>query len=234
MKKTNKSRTFHLRKVRDKKIAGVKWIFFDLDGTLADTIPALYKAYLNFLNNFKKRGTRKEFAILNGPSLPEIVSYLKTKHNLKSSYNDLLRLYGELVLNSYSKVGPMDNAQIVLQKLNKLNHKLMLVTSANRDIALKFVSNQGWQKYFQNYVFGNEMKKAKPDPAIYKLALKKAGVYPAAAITIEDSTNGVSSAKQAGTLVVGLAKNETKNSLLKAGADLVIFELQDILPFLSG
>mgnify|MGYP001573834756 FL=1 len=210
----------------------MSWIFFDLDGTLADTIPVLYNVYLNFLNNFKKTGTKKEFAILNGYSLPEIVLFLKSKHNLKASKSYLLKLYKDKILISYNNgVKPLDNAHVVLQKLHKLNYKLMLVTSADYNIALRFISSQGWRKYFQNYVFGNEVDKAKPNPAIYKLAIKKAGISPAAATTIEDSPNGVLSAKRAGTLVVGLAKNETKNSLLKAGADIVILELKDILSF---
>ncbi len=206
----------------------MKWIFFDLDGTLADTVPALYDVYINFLNNFNKQGTRKEFARLNGPSLPEIVLILKLKYNLKNNKEYLLELYREKISNSYKKVMPMADAGIVLQRLNELNYKLMLVTSASRDIALRFISGQGWQKYFQNYVFGNEVKKAKPDPAIYNLALKKAGITSSEVAVIEDSPNGILSAKRAGILVVGLTDSKKSGILLQAGADIVVPELQDV------
>ena len=215
----------------NKKIAGIKWIFFDLDGTLADTVPALYKVYLDFLSNYKKEGTRKEFAILNGYSLPEIILFLKSKHNLKASKSYLLKSYRKNILNSYKKVRPMNNARIVLQNISRLNYKLMLVTSANRNIALNFISSQGWQKYFHNYVFGNEVKKSKPDPTIYNLAVEKAGVAPKNVAVIEDSPNGILSAKRAGILTIGLIDTNTKSDLLKAGADIIISELKNLLSF---
>ena len=218
-------------KNKNKKLADVKWIFFDLDGTLADTIPALYGVYLDFLKKFEKKGAKKEFTILSGPSLPEIIAKLKSKYNLKYEEGALLKIYQELISFSYTSIRPSANAGAVLQKLNKLNYKLMLVTSADRDIAMKFISNQGWQKYFHNYVLGNEVKNSKPNPAIYNLALEKAGVAPDEAVAIEDSPNGVLSAKRAGSLVIGLAEIETKNTLLEAGADIVVSGLKDILPF---
>ena len=56
-----------------------KCIIFDLDGTLIDSIPELYSAYKNFLNKFGYIGNKKEFELLNGPKLDEIISLLKKK-----------------------------------------------------------------------------------------------------------------------------------------------------------
>ena len=173
----------------NKKIRGRDWIFFDLDGTLADTMPALYNIYIKFLDNFKKRGTREEFLMCSG-SLPEIILFLRSRHDLKASRDDLLKLYRKEVLASYGKLKPVKNARMVLRELNELNYKLMLVTSAEKDTAMGFILRQGWQKYFQNYVFGNEVENAKPNPAIYRLALEKAGIGPRAAGGGEESPHG--------------------------------------------
>ena len=38
-----------------------QWIFFDFDGTLVGSIPAMYQIYLKFLKKFGKIGTKNEF-----------------------------------------------------------------------------------------------------------------------------------------------------------------------------
>jgi len=49
------------------------WIFFDLDGTLADSIKIMNDVYFKFLAHFNLKGNIDEFNQLNGPSLNEII-----------------------------------------------------------------------------------------------------------------------------------------------------------------
>ena len=73
------------------------WIFFDLDGTLVDSIDIMYNIYRSFLKDFKIIGTKTEFNNLNGPSLKEIVIYLKKKYNFNSSVDELLIKYQNMI-----------------------------------------------------------------------------------------------------------------------------------------
>lgn len=210
------------------------WIFFDLDGTLADSIPAMYQAYLNFLSKYDKKGTREEFEELNGPALPEIVSILKTRYGLVGDVVELMDLYRKQIFDAYKNiVKPMDGAGDTLKALKNRGYKLVLVTSAGQEIANGFIKQQRWNKYFQDYVFGNEINKAKPSSDIYALALKKANASSDTVVVIEDSCNGVKSAKGTGAFVVGLANNQTKEELSKAGADATISWLEEILSILE-
>lgn len=209
------------------------WIFFDLDGTLADSIPAMCQVYQDFLNGFDKRGTKKEFEELNGPSLSEIVSVLKARYGLFDDEFLLADLYMEKISGAYKNiVKPMNGASDVLEVLKEKDYKILLVTSASREIAMEFVKQQRWDKYFQDYVFGNEVKKAKPAPDIYELALKKTKVSSSSVVIVEDSYNGIQSAKSTGAFVIGLAHNQTKEELSKHGADMTISQLQEILSIL--
>ena len=206
------------------------WVFFDLDGTLADSIPAMYQVYLDFLSKFDKRGTKEEFEELNGPSLSEIVSVLKTRYGLVDDDVFLIDLYKEKILDAYKNiVKPMNGTSYVLEVLKRRGYQLLLVTSASQEIAMEFVKQQRWGKYFQNYVFGNEIKKAKPASEIYELAFKKANASSDLVVIVEDSSNGIKSAKGTGAFVVGLADNQTKEELSKAGANITISQLKEIL-----
>ncbi len=209
------------------------WIFFDLDGTLADSIPAMYQVYQDFLNGFNKRGTKKEFEELNGPSLSEIVSVLKARYSLLDDESLLADVYMEKISGAYKDiVKPMSGANDVLEVLKDKDCKILLVTSAGKEIAMEFIKQQRWDKYFQDYVFGNEVKKAKPAPDIYELALKKAKASSSSVVIVEDSYNGIQSAKSTGAFVIGLVHNQTKEDLSKTGADITISQLKEILPIL--
>jgi HAD superfamily hydrolase (TIGR01509 family) len=210
------------------------WIFFDLDGTLADSIPAMYQVYIGFLNKFGINGTKEEFEELNGPSLSEIVDILRTRHRLDSDKYFLIDLYKSKILDAYKNyVKPIDGANDILQELKNRGYKLLLVTSADQEIALEFIKCQKWDRYFQYHVFGNEIKKAKPDPKIYGLALKKANTSSKSVAVIEDSPHGIKSAKSLGVFVIGLANNCSKEELLGTGANIVIYQLKEILSILE-
>ena len=210
------------------------WIFFDLDGTLADSIPAMYEVYISFLSKFGINGTKEEFEELNGPSLSEIVDILRTRHRLDSDKYFLIDLYKSKILDAYKNyVKPLDGSNDVLQELKNRGYKLLLITSANQEIALEFIKRQKWDRYFQDYCFGNEVKRAKPDPNIYSLALKKAKISSKAVAVIEDSPNGIKSAKGMGVFVIGLSNNHPKEELLESGANIVISQLKEILLILE-
>lgn len=210
------------------------WIFFDLDGTLADSIHAMYQVYLDFLNGFDKRGTKEEFEELNGPSLSEIVSVLKARYSLVDDESLLADVYRKKISDAYKNiVKPMNGARGVLGVLKNKGYKILLVTSASQEIAMEFVKHQRWDKYFQNYVFGNDVKKAKPASDIYDLALKKVTASSDLVVIVEDSYNGIKSAKSTGAFVAGLANNQPKQELSKAGADITISQLKEILQILE-
>jgi len=211
-----------------------EWIFFDLDGTLADSILVMYQVYLNFLNGFDKRGTKEEFEELNGPSISEIVTILKTRYGLVDNEVLLADIYRKKISDTYKNiVKPMNSARSVLEAIKSSDYKILLVTSASQEIAMEFVKHQKWARYFQGYVFGDEIKKAKPNPEIYELALKRANVSPEAVAVIEDSSNGIKSAKATGVFVIGLVNNQVKEELLDAGADITISHLQEVLPIVE-
>jgi HAD superfamily hydrolase (TIGR01509 family) len=210
------------------------WIFFDLDGTLADSIPALHQVYLEFLGKFDKKGGKEEFEELNGPSLPEIVSILKARYGLVDENVSLINFYKEKILHAYKNtVKPMIGAKTVLEMLKSRGYKLSLVTSSEKDIALEFIRSQKWEQYFQCYIFGDEVKKAKPASDIYALALKRTNASLDSVVVIEDSCNGVKSAKATGAFVIGLINSQTKEALLRAGANITISSLKEIQQILE-
>ena len=75
-----------------------------------------------------------------------------------------------------------------------------------------------------------DIKKGKPDPEVFLVAAKKAGVDPRRSVVFEDATFGIVAAKAAGMRAVGVTTTNPAGPLWKAGADEVVetFEGYDV------
>jgi HAD superfamily hydrolase (TIGR01509 family) len=67
-----------------------------------------------------------------------------------------------------------------------------------------------------------DIRHGKPDPEVFLVAAKKAGVSPARAVVFEDALFGIQAAKAAGMYAVGVGTSHPLEALLEAGADEVV------------
>lgn len=196
----------------------LKALLVDFDGTLVDSAKPLFATYKKFLKLQGSKGSSHEFKSLMGPTLAEVVATLKKNHHLTKSQEALYQAYTHLLKQMYEVlVQPMSEAIPVLLYLKKQGVKLVLVSSANRALISLFLARRGLQDLFDHIVTGDDVKRGKPDPMIYQLALKKAKVAPQASLALEDSINGVQSALNAHINVWKLNSRAKKIDLKKQG-----------------
>jgi HAD superfamily hydrolase (TIGR01509 family) len=172
-------------------------ILFDLDGTLADSLPALYEVYGEFLAAHGKEGSRAGFYGLQG-SLRENVTALKTAHSLADPLEDLVNEYQNRIEAAFgTKLLPFPDADRVLRDLKSAGYRLGLVTSADRRLASLFVQRLNWEPLFDFIVGGNDVQHGKPAPDLYLTACRNFDLAPARTLVVEDSARGVLSALRA-------------------------------------
>ena len=90
---------------------------------------------------------------------------------------------------------------------------------------------------FQSIVSSDDVPKPKPDPATYAKAVDGLGVHPQNCLAIDDSPNGVSSAKNAGLRVLGITAIHDPSSLRDAEWHLHSLEevtLEDLINLFEG
>ncbi|MBA3603688.1 MAG: HAD family hydrolase [Parachlamydiaceae bacterium] len=186
--------------------AQLKALLVDFDGTLIDSLSALWNCYQTFMHRHGQMATQEEFMMLAGPSLDEIIIYLKSKYNLSADYVVLYEEYRELVVESYAKDGVLfPEALEVLQSFKNLGVKLALVTSASSGLIEPFIRRTNLINVFDAIVTHIDGEETKPSPEIYKRAMKYLDITPENAIAVEDSKNGVLSAHGANLYVVQFA-----------------------------
>jgi beta-phosphoglucomutase len=90
------------------------------------------------------------------------------------------------------------------------------------------LSATGLAGYMQAIASGDDVTRGKPDPRVFLLAFERLDVDPSHGVVIEDAPSGIQAGKRAGAATLGVTNTQTRQTLLDAGADLVVDSLADV------
>ena len=90
----------------------------------------------------------------------------------------------------------------LLSYLKENGYLVGLASSTRQAIVEQEIRDAGLMPYFDNLVCGDMLKRSKPEPDIYLKACENLDVEPRMAVAVEDSYNGIRSAKRAGMVPV--------------------------------
>jgi HAD superfamily hydrolase (TIGR01509 family) len=173
-------------------------LLLDLDGTLADSLPALRAAYFTFLSSYGAVGSDDEFQSLNGLPLNNVIGRLQQAHELSKETDTLLCRYLDLIAVAHSIAEPAIGAASLLAAARNKGWLTGVVTSAPRQIPTDWLSKSGLAGLIDAVVGSDDVDSGKPSPAPYQLALTKLDCSPSRSIAVEDSPIGAKSAIDAG------------------------------------
>jgi len=182
-------------------LKGINGICLDMDGTIADSMGVLFRAYMQFLSEFSVIGSRKQFDSLAHLSINDVVTFLHEKYYLDSSLITLYEKYTNYVRQSYTLGIPlMVGAHVFIDFVKAKQLKLALVTTAKESIAVQFLQTHNLLSEFNAVVTPSFNLRGKPSPDMYLEALKRLEISAEEAIAVEDADVGLSASTQAGIL----------------------------------
>jgi HAD superfamily hydrolase (TIGR01509 family) len=169
-------------------------LLLDFDGTIADSIPTLFKLYKEFLAQRGATGTIEEFQLLNGLSLPEVIKHVCVRHGLRESHEKLGESYVKQLHEIYAQqIEPFAGLVEFLHTVQRSHLQVAIVSSAARGLIQTFLKRHGLAALINQIVTAEGLSRGKPDPAIYCRGLEAVGVASEEAIAVEDSLNGIHS-----------------------------------------
>lgn len=193
-------------------------LFIDLDGTLGNTLPFLYQTYLSVLKKRGVEGSWEEFERLNGPSLAEIMDYFRRTYGFRDSNEEFERDYLSTLHSLYGRgdlTFPL--ARDFLEIARKWGAMIAVVTSGRRILAERFFEAEGLREFIDDLVTSEDVHRAKPDPALYTLALSRSGKKADGSLVIEDSLHGAQAGRAAGIPTVHLGVDLEWGDLVEWG-----------------
>ena len=203
----------------------IKAVFFDMDGTIAESERLVWKVTREFM---AKRGiflTPEEEKMLYGLTWKEFIRKIlesrgkeyrqSIKDSVKEKYVRLLKKEVTAAPNIYRLLGEV-----------KQNFRLGLATNSRlREVEIIF-DRLCFHEYFEIKLARNHIKKVKPDPEIYLMGARLFNVEPSECVVFEDSIVGLRAAKSAGMKCIGYINTHTEEDL--KNADLLINNYNEI------
>ena len=211
-----------------------KAVFLDMDGVIFDSMPRHARAWSEAMALEGLPFSEYEVYLQEGRTGSGTVTDVFLAHGRGvPSEDDIKRIYANKsrIFDSFGVPIPMRGMAEVLDKVKSLGLEIYIVTGSGQASLLDTLNH-----YFPNTfckektVTAYDVKKGKPDPEPYLMALEKAGLQPNEAMVVENAPLGVRSAKGAGIFTVavntGILKDE---DLWQAGADVVLPDMAALL-----
>ena len=202
-------------------------ILFDLDGTLVNTDPLHYETWKDILNHHGVTIDHNSYKVyISGRTNPVIIQdllpHLSTTEAEQLAIDKEAR-FREIALN----LQPLTGLWKFIEWIEKQQLQKAVVTNAPPENAKFMLDVLQLADIFKLVILAGKMTVGKPDPAAYQLCLEKLGISAQEAIAFEDSRSGIKSAVGAGIYTVGVASTHEPESLLEAGASIVINDFSD-------
>lgn len=193
-------------------------VIFDMNGVITDdeechelaTKRAFEEVGLDITPEIYRRFCLGRTDLAAFKELIEIYSLYKVK--LEQIIADKTKIYLDLIRHEL-KIYP--EVVDLIDRLNE-NYTLALTTSSTLSEAQTVINKLKLQDKFRVVITSQDVVFGKPHPEPYLLTAKKLGVDPRACLVIEDSENGVRSAKAAGMKCVAITNSEKRDKLMLA------------------
>ena len=215
----------------------IKLVVFDLDGTLADTLPDIAGALEKVTAKYGEYGDLQQLvrkSIGNGAKklVERVFDALGiSKEHLEEDLAEYRALYAK---DSCIDTVLYPNTLKVLEELKKRGIAMAVATMKPRESTKEVLEKMGIADYFSLVLSADDMQAPKPDPWSVYTCAKHEGVSPEQALMIGDSMTDVGAGKASGAVSVAvLGGYSDREKMLKSGADYLVEEIGALLPILD-
>jgi HAD superfamily hydrolase (TIGR01509 family) len=209
----------------------IKAIIFDFDGLIADTESAYMQSWQEVFDRFGADFHRDRFLASIG-SHPDDVGFdafaeleAALGHECARDEIEPARLEREFELAQQQPTLP--GVREYIADAARLGLRLAVASSSPLSWVVGHFDRLGLSSHFSAIKTSDDVERIKPSPLLYQAALQALELAPEQAFAIEDSLNGLRSAKSAGLFCV-VVPNAVTHTLPFDGADVKMRSLLDM------
>jgi HAD superfamily hydrolase (TIGR01509 family) len=206
-------------------------VIFDLDGLLLDSEQVWDEAREQLAHERGGRWHAQAQRDMMGMSSPEWSRYMHDRIGLAESPEEIsAEVVGRLEDRYRQRLPLLPGAVETVERLAE-RWPLGLASSSNRELIDLALEVSGLAGFFRATVSSEEVARGKPAPDVYLEAARRVGVAAERCAAIEDSHNGIRSAKAAGMHVVAIPNAHfAPGADALAEADVVLGSLEELTP----
>ena len=208
-------------------------IAFDLDGTLVDTAPDLISA-LNFILDREGLPPVPLDAARNmiGAGARKLLERGLELEGRAASVWDIDRLSADFIAYYAAHIAdasrPFEGLERALDDLAALGCRLAVCTNKLEWLSRRLLDELGLSQRFAAICGADTFGVSKPDPAILRQTIARAGGNPSSSIMVGDAGTDVGVARRAGVPVIGVTFGYTDIPMADLKPDRVIAHMRDL------
>lgn len=206
-------------------------MIFDLDGVLVDSEHVWDEVREALAHERSGRWHERAQGDMMGMSSIEWSRYMHDIIGIADSPEEISAEVVRRMRDRYATELPLIDGAVEVVKRLSGSFRLGLASSSNRPLIDVVLSKSGLEELFATTVSSEEVARGKPAPDVYLEAAARLGVSAKRTAAVEDSANGIRSARAAGMRVIAIPNPRyppPEDAL--ALADTVLRSLAELTP----
>ena len=181
---------------------GIAGLIFDCDGTLADTMPAHYRAWTAMLEPHGIPFPEPRFYAMGGMPTSRIIGLLAADAGVVVADVDaMVREKERLFLQHLDALAPIVPV-VAVAAAYRGTLPMAVASGGYRDIVAQTLARLSLSDWFATMVTAEDTARHKPEPDVFLEAARRLGVAPRACAVFEDTELGLEAARRADMLAV--------------------------------
>lgn len=186
----------------------IEAVVFDMDGVLIDSEPVWERVRRGFVAARGGRWAEDAQDRMMGMSTAEWSAYISEDFGVRLAPAQVAEQVIAAMAAEYQAHLPLLPGAVDAVRALSARYPLAVASSAPRSLIEAVLDASGLRPAFAAAVSSEEVARGKPAPDVYLEATARLGVQASACAAVEDSSNGLRSAAEAGLAVIAVPRPE--------------------------
>jgi len=206
-------------------------VVFDMDGVIVDSEQVWDEVRERYVGEVGGTYTDSATRDMMGMSSLEWSRYMADQLGVPGTPEEINAAIVARMLERYGEAPPLIDGAVEAVRRAAARWPLAIASSSNPELIDVVLRTAGLSELFPVAVSSQEVARGKPAPDVYLEAARRLGVEPAHCAAVEDSHNGIRSAKAAGMRVVAVPNPHFPPDVeALAQADAVVASVGELTP----
>jgi HAD superfamily hydrolase (TIGR01509 family) len=206
-------------------------VIFDLDGVIVDSEQVWDEVRAEFARESGGLYGETATRAMMGMSSPEWSRYMSEELAVPGTPEEINAAIVERMLARYGEAPPLIPGAVDAVLGVAAGRPVAIASSSNPELIEVVLRVAGLDGVVREAVSSQEVARGKPAPDVYLEAARRLGVEPARCAAVEDSHNGIRSAKSAGMRVLAVPNpHYPPDDEALALADVVLASIAELTP----